>query len=94
MTTKVALKLSKKYKSVRLYLHWPNVPTLTLNNHYVGWTVILNFLLFDTDNYVPYFIRKLEKMSQNLLSVTVVIGALKVNTFQMSLIQYIYLHEN
>ena len=30
MTTEVALKLSKKYKSVRLYLHWPNVPTLTL----------------------------------------------------------------
>ena len=29
-TTEVALKLSKKYESVRLYLHWPNVPTLTL----------------------------------------------------------------
>ena len=31
MTTEVALKLSKKYKSVRMYLHWPNVPTLTLS---------------------------------------------------------------
>ena len=30
MTTEVALKVSKKYESVRLYLHWPNVPTLTL----------------------------------------------------------------
>ena len=31
MTIEVALKLSKKYESVRLYLHWPNVPTLTLS---------------------------------------------------------------
>ena len=30
MTAEVALKISKKYESVRLYLHWPNVPTLTL----------------------------------------------------------------
>ena len=30
MTTEVALKLSKKYKSIRLYVHWPNVHTLTL----------------------------------------------------------------
>ena len=33
MTTEVALKLSKKYESVRLYLHWPNVPTLTLKGN-------------------------------------------------------------
>ena len=26
----VTLKLYEKYKSVRLYLHWLNVPTLTL----------------------------------------------------------------
>ena len=25
MTTEVTLKFTKKYKSVRLYLHWPNV---------------------------------------------------------------------
>ena len=34
MTTEVALKLLKKYKSVRLYLHWPNVPTLTLPGNF------------------------------------------------------------
>ena len=44
MTTEVALNLSKKYESVRLYLHWPNVPTLTLHIYLEAWTHAFDIL--------------------------------------------------
>ena len=60
ITTEVALKLSKKYESVRLYLHWPNVPTLTLNIELLFCSVDL-FMFYDlSKNYQssPYPVQK------------------------------------
>ena len=38
-------------------------------------------MIFHENRLLPYFCRKLGKMSQNLPSVAVVIGALRVNPF-------------
>ena len=47
-------KKRKKKLYIFIVISLAGLPSLAcaINNHYVGWTVILNFLLFDTDNYV------------------------------------------
>ena len=42
---------------------------------------------------IPYFFRKLGKMSQNMSSTAVLIGALRVNSKLMSLVDLYYIHQ-
>ena len=48
ITTDIALKLTKKYESVWLYLHWTNVPTMTLSWKVTGNKICLEKYLLNT----------------------------------------------